>query len=55
MALSPRKSLPRSEEGIIMLRLNVSVSSASVSLVIGTLIIVLVVPAVKVAVIAVEL
>ena len=43
-----------SDEGIVKLRSNVSGPSATLSLVTGTLTVVLVVPAVKVAVIGVE-
>lgn len=47
-------SLPVNNGGIVMLRSNVSVSSILLSLAIGTLIVVLLVPARKVAVIGVE-
>ena len=53
-AMFPETTSPLSAGGIVKLRSNVSDCSAILSIVTGTLIVVLLVPAVKVAVIGVE-
>ena len=54
VAMFPGTTSPLSAEGIVKLRSNVSDCSAILSIVTGTLIVVVVAPAVKVAVIGVE-
>jgi len=54
LSILPRTTVSLNDDGIVKLRLNDSDSSTILSLVTGILIVVLVVPAVKVAVIGVE-